>query len=229
MKAAFFDVDGTLTDVRVWQGVMDYFNAHGLRKWTIRWFWVYHTPYFLLYKLGVISQSSFRRPWAAHLSWLFRGYTEEEAQKIWDWVVKEGIAGHWREDVIEILKRHKADGDVVFLVSAGPEPLVKRIGDEVGADVAVGTGHAVHAGRFTGKSIPPVCMDEHKATLTRKRIAALGLELDFGKSHAYADSPGDAGLLEMVGNPIAVYPDAELRELARRRNWPVFEQIKTPG
>lgn len=223
MQAAFFDVDGTLTDVRVWQGVMDYFKEKGLRRWTMRLFWLYHMPLYFLYKLRLIDQSGFRRPWAAHLSWLFRGYSEEEAGDIWEWVVTKALVGHWRTDVIERLKKHKADGDVVFLVSAGPEPLVARIAREVGADVPVGTRHEVKDGRFTGRSIPPVCMDEHKAGLAADRIRSLGLAIELGQSYAYADSPGDSGLLEMVGHPMAVYPDEELRAIAGERGWPIFE------
>ncbi|MEJ2264139.1 MAG: hypothetical protein P8X95_11875 [Anaerolineales bacterium] len=36
MKAAFFDVDGTLTTTRVWEGLMEYFRQRDLRRWTNR-------------------------------------------------------------------------------------------------------------------------------------------------------------------------------------------------
>ncbi len=46
-----------------------------------------------------------------------------------------------------------------------------------------------------------------------------GLEIDFAASYAYADSISDRPLFEMVGHPVAVYPDAQLAALARERNW----------
>lgn len=222
MRAALFDVDGTLTDVRVWQGLMDYFKTHGLKKWTMRWFWIVHSPLYFLYKWGLIQQSAFRRPWAANLSWLFRGYTVEAAETIWDWVVTEHLAEHWRTDILAVLRQHKAAGDLVVLVSAGPEPLQARIAREVGADFAIGTRHGVRAGKYTGRYLPPVCMDEYKAIMTRARLAALGQAVDFAASYAYADSLGDVALLEMVGNPRAVYPDSELLPVAEARGWKIL-------
>lgn len=38
MRAAFFDVDGTLTKNRVWQGLREYFKTRGLRRWTLAYF-----------------------------------------------------------------------------------------------------------------------------------------------------------------------------------------------
>lgn len=222
MRVALFDVDGTLTDVRVWQGVMDYFKEQRLRRWTVRWFWAVNLPLWFAHKVGLISQSAFRRPWAARLSWLFRGYTEDQAAEIWDWVVEKHLVNHWRADIRELLKQHSERGDLVALVSAGPEPLVTRIAKEVGADLVVATRHEVRNGRFTGRHVSPVCMDAHKAELTREKLIGSGKSVDFAQSFAYADSPGDLALLELVGNPRAVYPDEELREIAEVRGWTIL-------
>ncbi len=40
--------------------------------------------------------------------------------------------------------------------------------------------------------------------------------------NAYADSSLDAPVLEMVGNPVATYPDQELLTLAQRRGWQIL-------
>lgn len=222
MRAAFFDVDGTLTDVRVWQGVMDYFKHKRIRQWTARWFWVVHMPLWFAYKAKLISQSAFRRPWAARLSWLFRGYTEDQAKEIWDWVVEQHLVSHWRQDICDLLREHSQNGDLVVLVSAGPGPLVQRIAEEVGANLVVATRHEVREGRYTGKHIPPVCMDEHKGILASEKLLEAGMNIDLPNSYAYADSPGDLALLELVGNPRAVYPDDELKQIAISREWVIL-------
>jgi phosphoserine phosphatase len=41
-------------------------------------------------------------------------------------------------------------------------------------------------------------------------------------SHAYADSLSDLQLLEMVGNPTAVYPEEKLANEARLRGWAIY-------
>jgi HAD superfamily hydrolase (TIGR01490 family) len=222
MRAAFFDVDGTLTDTRVWQGLMDYFRTHGLRRWTHRAYWAYHFPYYALRKAKMISEGAFRRPWAAHLAWYVRGYTPEEAGQVWDWVVEEFVKDHWRWDTRAILDDHRSSGDTVVLVSAGPAPLLHRIAREIDADHVVGTELELRDGQFSGRSLEPICIDENKATLARAYLKGNGLEVDLSTSYAYADSISDLQLLEMVSNPVAVYPDERLRQVARDRGWGVF-------
>ena len=222
MRAAFFDVDGTLTDTRVWEGLMMYFKAHGLRRWTHRAFWAYHMPYYLLLKARLISQGAFRKPWAAHLAWYVRGYTPQEAEAIWDWVVKEFLSNHWRMDARRLLDDHRKGGDPVMLVSAGPQPLLERIAREVGASHVVATEFELREGRYTGHSLEPVCIDENKAALAKAYLDRREIEVDFLASYAYADAISDLHLLDMVGNPVAVYPDEELGRVAKERGWKVF-------
>lgn len=222
MRAAFFDVDGTLTDTRVWEGLMAYFKNHGLRRWTHRAFWAYHIPYYMLLKARLISQSAFRRPWAAHLAWYLRGYTPEEANTIWDWVVEEFLTLHWRLDTRHLLDDHRRAGDLVMLVSAGPQPLLECIARQVGAGHIVATEFELRAGHYSGRSLEPVCIDENKAVLAKAYLERLDIEIDFQASYAYADAISDLHLLEMVGNPVAVYPDEELRKVTQERGWQLF-------
>jgi len=127
-----------------------------LRRWTQRWYWVYHLPLYLLHKARLLSQSAFRTPWAANLLWFLRGDTPEQAQPVWDWVTAEYMRGLWRSEGLEKIKEHKAKGHLVVLVSAGPIPLVTRIAREVGADMAVGTKPAMQNGRYRRSRRPGV-------------------------------------------------------------------------
>jgi len=54
----------------------------------------------------------------------------------------------------------------------------------------------------------------------RRFAADHGIDLD--ESFAYSDSASDLPMLELVRNPIAVNPDAELARLARERGWRVM-------
>ena len=53
--------------------------------------------------------------------------------------------------------------------------------------------------------------------------------LDLGESVAYADSASDLPLLECVGFPVAVNPEARLAAIARRRGWHVEQWDKAGG
>lgn len=224
IKAAFFDVDGTLTTERVWRGVLEYYKQHSLRHWTSRLFWAYHLPLFFLHKAKLMSQSAFRKPWAAHLLWFLRGATPEEAKPVWDWVTTQYLGKVWRPEGVALIKEHKGRGDLVVLVSAGPTPLTERIAAELGADMAIGTLPLQRDGHYTGAVDGEVCIDENKATLVRKVLTARKVEIDFKASTAYADGGTDLELLEMVGNPVAFFPDEFLKPIAQKRGWKVIEK-----
>ena len=221
-KAAFFDVDGTITTGRVWRGIMDYFKVRGQRRVTNALFWAYNTPSYLLFKARLISQSAFRRRWASSLPWYFRGYSLEKADQIWTYVVRDYLKDLWRPDALELIRQHKADGDLVVLVSAGPTPLTSCIAKEVGAEFAIGTLPEQRDGHYTGRIAGPVCMEEFKARLTVDELRRRKIEVNLPESFAYADSSGDVDLLEMVGHPVAMYPDKHLRPIAIERGWRVI-------
>ena len=222
MKAAFFDVDGTLTTTRVWKGLMEYFRLNKLRRTTHLAFLAVHYPLYFVRRLKLISEGSFRSPWAAHLAWYLRGYTPEQAQQVWDWIVTKFLVNHWRTDSRGLIDGHLAAGDLVMLVSSGPLPLIQRIAQELGTEHAIGTGFEIRDGHFTGHSLEPICIDEYKAILTKSYLSKRNLEVELENSYTYADSTADLHLLEMVAHPVAVYPDKNLHEIALQRNWQIF-------
>ena len=46
--------------------------------------------------------------------------------------------------------------------------------------------------------------------------------IDLAASYAYSDSESDLPMLEAVGHPVAVNPDAALARIARERGWDVL-------
>ena len=223
MRAAFFDVNGTLTSARVWEGLMTYFKERNLRRWTYRVYWAYNMPIYMLYKAGLISEEGFRSPWAAKLAWFYRGYTVDQADEISNWVVEYFVKDHWREDVRLCLDQHRTKGDVVVLVSGGGLPMLRRLAKELNLEHYVGTEYEIQDGLYTGRIVGPACIGENKVNLTRMYLNIHGLPVDFHSSYTYADSIADLDLLETVGHPTATYPDEELRTLAVERGWEIFQ------
>ncbi|OGO38622.1 MAG: hypothetical protein A2W35_09545 [Chloroflexi bacterium RBG_16_57_11] len=222
MRAAFFDIDGTLTSERTWKGIIDYFTRNRLRRGMHLAFLGAHYPLYYLRRLGLISESAFRTPWAAHLAWYVRGYTPRQAEPVWEWAVERFLAQYWREDTRRLLQEHLEAGDRVMLVSGAPLPLVQHISREVGAHHAAGTRFELRGGRYTGRAVPPVVIDEGKAQVAQAVLHAQRLSVDLASSFSYADSISDRLFLEMVGHPVAVYPDDALRRLATERGWRIF-------
>jgi phosphoserine phosphatase len=46
-------------------------------------------------------------------------------------------------------------------------------------------------------------------------------EIAWDHSFGYGNSVDDVSFLELVGNAVAVNPDAKLREIATQRNWAI--------
>ena len=201
---------------------MEYFKIHNLRRWTHRFYMAYHFPLFILNRLGLISEQAFRKPWPAHLGWYLRGYSIEEANQIWDWVAETQVSKNWRTDTCQILKQHLEQGDLTFLISGTPEPLLARLACELNADHVVGTGLEINEGRFTGRNSTPACIGDNKVPLTQNYLRNKQIEINWLESYAYADSLSDRFLLAEVGHPIATYPDEGLHRLAAEHGWQIF-------
>lgn len=123
------------------------------------------------------------------------------------------------------VRRHRALGHRTLLITGAldfvVEPLRPLFDDVVCAHLTeVG-------GRFTGRleELPPI--GESRALVLADYADAEGLKL--GESMAYADSASDLPLLEAVGFPVAVNPEAKLAAIARRRGWLVEHWHKADG
>lgn len=218
--AAFFDVDGTLYTAHMWRGLMEYAKSHGRNPRTQFYYWAL-LPLYLLRKLGLISEETFRRPWVAKMEWIISGWSEPEANAAFQWIAQEFIRPTARHDILAVLKNHVEQGHTVVLVSAMLAPVLKLVGEPLGATVTVGTFTEIKKGRVTGK-IGRVCMGIEKDKLTRETLQAHNIDVDWAASYAYADSYSDLPLFQMVGHPIAVYPDTELAKHAQENNWQVL-------
>jgi len=220
--AAFFDVDGTLYTEHMWRGLMRYIAEHGRRN-HVRLYFAALMPLYFLRKLRLVSEESFRKPWVANMGWLLRGWSAAEGAATFRWVAEAYIRPSARDGMIARLREHVAQKHVVILVSAMLTPTLQILGDPLGVTGVVGTDVEVKDGRFTGRVILPVCMGDAKERLTRHFLQTRGIAVDLSASFAYADSVSDRALLEMVGHPVAVYPDPQLAALARERNWEIIE------
>lgn len=220
--AAFFDIDGTLTREHTWAGYMDYFRHHKLKSGTHFLFQITHYPLYFLRKLGLISEDSFRRPWAAHLAWYVKGMSIAQARPIWDWTVRF-LENSWHPDTLQVLKNHQQNGDLVMLVSSGPLPMVEQFAARIGVEHFIGTAFEIRGGHYTGQSLTPIVISAMKASAARSYLQSHQIDIDLDGSFAYADSTTDLPLLEMVGNPVAAHPDADLRSIAEQRGWKILE------
>ena len=73
--------------------------------------------------------------------------------------------------------------------------------------------------RVTGRLVGDILHGMGKAHAVRTLAVREGLNLK--RCSAYSDSHNDVPMLSLVGTPVAINPDADLRELAKNRGWEV--------
>ena len=73
-------------------------------------------------------------------------------------------------------------------------------------------------GRYTG-NLELYAYGPGKAIAMKELADAEGIDLE--SSYAYSDSVTDIPMLELVGHPVVVNPDAELRTYAEEKGWEV--------
>jgi HAD superfamily hydrolase (TIGR01490 family) len=222
-RAAFFDIDGTLTSDNVWKGIMDFSKERGERRATHYFFLAAHYPTYVLRKLHLLSETTFRKWWGGHLPWYFRGYSDAQMKVLAEWVAREHVKRLAREDVLIKLREHLDQGDTVALVSGVATPIVEAIAQMWQVPHAIGSPAEKKNGHYTGGMSGEPCIDEYKAIYIRSYFGERKIVLDLKNSFAYADSYSDLGMFEMVGKPVAVYPDLKLAALAKERGWGIID------
>ena len=125
------------------------------------------------------------------------------------------------QGTVEIAHRHLAQGEEVWLVTATPLDMANLIAKRLGFTGALGTKAEIRNGKYTGKMIGALLHGRAKALAIQE--LAKERNIDLKNSFAYSDSHHDFPLLESVGNPCAINPDALLEIRAYRDNWPVYD------
>jgi HAD superfamily phosphoserine phosphatase-like hydrolase len=180
-------------------------------------------PHYLSSKTGLVNQAAFRDRWVRLMAWLMGGWSEGQAQGIYDQIVDGFLKLTLRPDVVEILKQHKGQGHPAILVSSMFEGMASGFAPHVGADAAIGSQVEFRNGRCRGRIAGPTCSGARKLDFARRYLEAHHPGITLADCAAYADSRSDIGFLEGVSYPVAVYPDEGMRATAVSRGWPVYE------
>jgi len=200
---AFFDLDGTLLPhpslewrFIAWLAARDAIDGSHLARW-----------------LGHFARNIWHDPYAA---------TFENKRYLSG--LPESLAADWEGSLApdslrffamgaERIAWHQAQGHRVFLVSGTLGPLARAAVRRLPAPIeACASELEACGGRWTGHLAGEHLRGNAKARAVR-RLAALH-DLDFGECYAYGNSLADLPMLEAVGHPVAVNPEAGLQRIA---------------
>jgi HAD superfamily hydrolase (TIGR01490 family) len=191
-----------------------------------------------LYRAGMVTRSQLLRGAYAQLVYLLVGADEDKMERL-----KEGMLSltkGWNREQVETLVRevifdvidpyvyqealdlmalHRSEGRRIYIVSSSPEEVVRPLSQHFGASGVIATRAEIDDdGRYTGQ-LAFYAYGPQKAEAIEELAGRLGIDLD--ASYAYSDSITDLPMLSVVGHPVAVNPDRELRREAEERGWQV--------
>jgi HAD superfamily hydrolase (TIGR01490 family) len=134
--------------------------------------------------------------------------------------VRECIAPLMLPAARALVDRHRAAGDTLLIITASNTFITAPTAALFGVPHLIATDPEVHEGRFTGAVSGIPSFQAGKVARLEVWLAAQGESL--AGSSFYSDSHNDLPLLERVDRPVAVDPDAVLREAALARGWDIL-------
>ena len=160
-----------------------------------------------LYLLGAVDA---KRSKQAALRFL-RGKTVEEMRDFSREFCRDVLIPRlYAQGVAELNKRHD-EGCEVWLVSASPAFYLEPLMDALPLAGVVGTRmHTDENGVYTGEMAGENCRGFEKPLRLAEVLAARGDLVDYAASWAYGDTAGDAPMLALCANKVAVNPKRKL-------------------
>jgi len=212
--AAFFDFDQTLIEVETGRMAMEWMRDN---RMILPGFMLRVLTANVLYKLGLLSEERMVRVMLT----FYKGKKLEDFRKGSEKFYREYLQPYLAPAILSRVEFHRERGHLLVLISASLRYLLEPVMNDLGFDVLLCTDlEEGENGLLTGRPIWPVCIKDHKKSVTLKIAREYGLNLE--QAYAYGDSHSDLPLLELVGHPHAVEPSPLLEKIARQREWPIL-------
>ena len=217
-RAAFFDVDNTLI-----RGSTIYFLGRGM----------YQRGYFTKKDISrfVLANLRFRLTGKENKEEIARfqnsatdfigGHNVKDIEAIAQEIYDEYVSPAMWQGTIDIAQKLCQEGVEVYLVTAAPEDMATLIAKRLGLNGALGSRAEIKDGFYTGQMNGPLLHGKEKAIAVTELAAKKGIDLK--DCLAFSDSNNDLPLLQCVGHPSAINPDALLGLRAMAEGWPIHD------
>lgn len=219
---AFFDFDGTL---------IAGFSATVFLKEQVRRGEV--SPYEFIELLSAVTQFSIGGMGFSGLlstaARFMRGVREADYIAFGEELYEQQLARRVYPESRALVKAHMARGHTVAIISSATPYQVEPVARDLGIEHVLCSRYEVRDGVFTGGIERPLCFGQGKVLAAEGLAERFGVELE--QSFFYSDSHDDIELLERVGHPQPLNPNARLTEISERHGWPIrrFRSRGQPG
>lgn len=209
---AFFDLDHTLISVNSGRVLVEHAYKRGLIP--IKQIFLAYL-FSALYKTGVLKPEYIMKQLAVWLKGIYEEEFTEFSKEVFDKYLKHTIRPKAKEEV----KGHQQNDAHTVILSAATSYICEPIKDFLSFDDIICSRMEVIDGIFTGKPDGFYCYGEEKLNQVIEYCTRNNYDLH--EAYYYADSHSDRKVLESIGRPVCVSPDAGLKKIAREKNWPI--------
>lgn len=155
---------------------------------------------------------------------VWRQMSAPEQQALQQAYMGEVILPALKPQAVELVERHRAQGDLLAIVTATNEFVTRPIADAFGVEDLIAVKlQRDEQGRVNGRIDGVPSFREGKITRVEQWLSDQGRHLgQFDRVSFYSDSPNDLPLLERSTDPVATNPSPELEAVAQSRGWRIL-------
>lgn len=225
-KAAFFDVDNTLLNLKS----MFSFQSYYLDNWRAA---RGATPSYegFLQNLKCHADQSDRLAMNRMFYQSYAGHRQADirvAARVWfDALITAEGDDLWIQSTLTLARRLQLAGFLLIAVSGSSHDILAPLIDRLEFDHCLATHLEVHDGVMTGE-IAGLQMIGHGKREAILRFAR-ELDIDLASSVACGDHITDLPMLEATGKAFVVAGDAQLETIAHSRGWKVLQTQQSPA
>ena len=153
----------------------------------------------------------------------------EQAAAAHEQYMREVIGPAIHQQAVDLVEQHRAQGDVIAIVTATNEFVTAPIAKALGVDELIAVRlERGDDGWITGAIDGVPSLREGKVHRVEEWLHQRGLDWATADITFYSDSTNDLPLLERVDHPVATNPDERLRAIAAQRGWRILDLFPHP-
>lgn len=214
VRAAFFDMDGTLiAGDSSWLYLCWCRKAGKLSRWQV----LRAVGWLAQHKLGLLGAEGMAEAGAA----VFSGASSEDAAADHHACHLAQVQPRILAGARAVIEQHRCEGHLLAIVTAAITYAAAPLADDLGISHVIATELETRGTTLTGAARGPLCYGQGKLQRAAEFAAGHGFGLE--NVTFYSDSISDLPLLRAVGSAVVVNPDWRLHAMARRRSWPVVK------
>ena len=196
-KIAIFDIDYTITKKETLMEFFKYYIKKDIKaiKFLPRALYCGVMYLFRFYDEKMVKEKFLK---------FIDGISEEELEKVVENFYTDRLSNILYNDAIDMMKKLKAEGCDIYLISASPEFYINKFYGIKEVDRIIGTKFKFNEGKFIRQMDGFNCKGEEKVRRLKEVLKNEKIDVDFKNSYMFSDSLSDKPLLDLVGKPYLI-------------------------